>query len=289
MPLNPEAPVFKLWWQHSSNLNPLAPVFKRWWEYSSNLCPVALGFFPSSVYSRSFSDLVRYSPANLEPSDNDNRRLRPSLQWSYAAYEAAYRARISKTNAIMAALCGPDVGFDLSGLDLGHEIDSGAADVAGRRRYRRAIASGQTQASSSRTRQTTLRARLPEQGSNIHRLPQELWDEILSNLSREFGFSSELVESYADLASVARAIPSIAGGITMEDEVGTANWDQELGTFCYVEYKKWPARALEWIQYPDTRPTWVFRSDLRGLPPPSNETVFGNLDRFRSPDPLPFT
>jgi len=75
----------------------------------------------------------------------------------------------------------------------------------------------------------------------------------------------------------------------MEDEVGTAKWDQELGTFCYVEYKKWPARALEWIQYPGTRPTWVFRSDLRGLPPPSNETVFGNLDRFRSPDPLPFS
>lgn len=65
----------------------------------------------------------------------------------------------------------------------------------------------------------------------------------------------------------------------MEDEVGTAEWDQELGTFCYMEYKKWPARALEWIQYPGTRPTWVFPSDLRGLPRPSMQKAFEWLNR----------
>lgn len=111
-------------------------------------------------------------------------------------------------------------------------------------------------------------------GNVILRLPQELQDEILSYLSHKFGFSSELVESYADLASAARAIPGLAEGVTIEDEVGMAEWDQELGTFCYVEYKKWPARALMWMQYPGARPTWVSPSDLRGLPPPPTNTVF---------------
>jgi len=97
---------------------------------------------------------------------------------------------------------------------------------------------------------------------------------ILEYLSPRFSLGSELVEGFADVNSAARAVADITAGITNVDEVGRAEWNEELGTFCYAEYKKFPAAPFAWMQFYGLQPTWLYFSDIRGvMPPPPEEPV----------------
>lgn len=99
--------------------------------------------------------------------------------------------------------------------------------------------------------------------SIFSRLPARVRAKILKYLSQNFDLGSELIEALADVTSAARAVADITRGCTFVNEFGWAEWDEELGTFCYVRYRRLPPAPIGWVQFQGLRPTWHYNSDMR--------------------------
>ncbi|KAK5313153.1 hypothetical protein LTR70_007771 [Exophiala xenobiotica] len=235
--------------------------------------------FPDEPYSKSFSDLLRSLAADLQPSETEDERLLPSGHrgpWS------------STSNRIVAVYSMGDFDYGFSRLGLSLEVDSDLATVEGRMSI---LASHREPAYELPVLPRRLRAtRFPELPNNrakrlsiFSRLPSEIRVMILEYLSPRFSLGSELVEGFADVNSAARAVADITAGITNVDEVGRAEWNEELGTFCYTVYKKFPAAPFAWMQFHGLHPTWLYFSDIRGvMPPPSEVPVWDPVAYWNS-------